>query len=86
MDNLTAAKDLLNRLTEAEGIQEFEIPIKIAFDGTVKVKAEDEEDAKNKAEEFVNAILGNVETHDECIVNTDIDMHGYCYTNLKEED
>lgn len=60
---------------------EFFIPVKIIFDGTVIVKADNEEEAKRIAEDNVTANLGSVGTN-LMDIDYDIDMHGYCYADL----
>lgn len=81
------AVDIIKKLQEAtENSGEYQIAVKVVFDGTATVKADSEEDAKNKAEEYINATLGNVNVQADDIVDWEIDMHGYCYTNLVEDD
>jgi len=61
----------------------YTVPVKIIFEGTVEVKADDPEEAKAIAQD-VTATIDNVFAEDDHVIDWNIDTHS-SYTEIADD-
>lgn len=83
MKESNSIKNILTKLNEFIDENIIPVPIRVVFDGTVFVKADNIEGARELALEELQATLGEV-VCDNADIDWDIDIHGEF--ELKEEE
>lgn len=65
--------------------KDYKISAKFVFDGQVIVRAKTRQDAEAKAEKYIAASLGNIESLDDDIQDWDFNIKGNTVVNRKQD-